>query len=577
MLRGNTCQVDPFFEEIILTPFLLRLFLLNPGPISDDAFSIASTGKRMSLFAELKRRNVVRVSSAYLALGWVVVEVTSTVTPLLNLPDWLPSVVVWIGIIGFPFVAVFAWVYELTPEGLKRESEIDRSSSAGHVASRRLNYLIIGFVAVAVLLFAMDYFSRSSATPSAQPEPAQPVEAVAVLDERPAIAVLPFDNLSADPEQAFFAEGLAEDLITRLSNWRAFPVIARSSSFQFRGGDVDLKQVSEALGARYVVQGSVRRQADRIRVTAQLIDASSGEHIWADSYDREVEDVFALQDEISAMIAAPLVGDLNRAEASRAQQRGTGNLEAWSLYQLGMQHANRFSREDLAAARALFAQAAERDPQFATPLAQLVLANLWEVVLGWNETPEETVTASLELARDAASLDPRDPATQAALGWAYTMSGDLGAGLDASKRAVELNPSMPEAWGWLSWTQLLTGDLDDCIAAAQRTQRLDPQGVYALIVLDNMSQAYWQQGRYEAGLRAARRLLVGLPDYYLGHVFVAMNAVGLEQMDEARAAIAEGRRAQPELSLALVQAMYGVARPEIDDRRDAMLRQAGLE
>jgi TolB-like protein len=533
----------------------------------------------MSLFAELKRRNVVKVSSAYLALGWVVVEVTSTVSPLLNLPDWLPSVVVWIGIIGFPFVALFAWVYELTPEGLKRESEIDRSSSssAALVSSRRLNYLIIGFVALAVLLFAMDRVIRSSAPPTAQPQPAQAVESIKVLDDRPAIAVLPFDNLSADPEQAFFAEGLAEDLITRLSNWRAFPVIARSSSFQFHGGNVDFEQVSEALGARYLVQGSVRRQADRIRVTAQLIDASSGEQIWADSYDRGVTDVFALQDEISAMIAAPLVSDLNRAEAARAQQRGTENLEAWSLYQLGMQHANRYSREDVAAARALFAQAADRDPQFATALAQLVLANLWEVVLGWNETPAGTVAASLELARDAASLDPRDPAAQAALGWAYTMSGDVDAGLDASRRAVELNPSMPEAWGWLSWTQLLTGDLDDCIAAAQRTQRLDPQGVYALIVLDNLSQAYWQQGHYEAGLRAARRLLVGLPDYYLGHVFVAMNAVGLERMDEARAAIAEGRRAQPELSLALVQAMYGVARPEIDARRDAMLRQAGLE
>ena len=187
------------------------------------------------------------------------------------------------------------------------------------------------------------------------------------------------------------------------------------------------------------------------------------------------------------------------------------------------------------------------------------------------------MTASLEIARRAASLDPRDPATQAALGWAYTMAGDLDNGLDASKRAVELNPSMPEAWGWLSWAQLLAGDMDGCIAGAERTQRLDPQGVYALIVYDNLSQAYWQQGRYDAGLRAAKRLLAGLPDYYLGHVFVAMNAVGLERLDEARAAIAEGRRAQPDLSLTLVQAMYGVARPEIDARRDAMLRQAGLE
>ena len=142
--------------------------------------------------------------------------------------------------------------------------------------------------------------------------------------------------LSTDPEQAFFADGLAEDLITRLSTWRAFPVIARNSSFQYRGGDIDVKRASAVLGARYIVEGSVRSAGGRIRVSAQLIDAASGEHVWADTYDSEVADVFAAQDRISGQIAASLVGDLNRAEAERARQRGTGNLEAWSLYQLGL-------------------------------------------------------------------------------------------------------------------------------------------------------------------------------------------------------------------------------------------------
>jgi adenylate cyclase len=531
----------------------------------------------MSLFAELKRRNVVKVSTAYLALGWVVTEVTSTVTPLLNLPGWLPSVVVWIGLIGFPFVAVFAWVYELTPEGLKRESEIDRSSHTARVTGRRLTVVTIGFLAVAVILFVVDRFGPRGGSPYPRPMATQVDARITALDDRPAIAVLPFDNLSADPEQAFFADGLAEDLITRLSSWRAFPVIARNSSFHYRGGDVDLQRVSEALGVRYIVEGSVRRDGDRIRVAAQLIDASSGEHVWADTYDREVADVFALQDEISAMIAAPLVGDLNRAEAERARQRGTESLEAWSLYQLGLQHAGRYSREDLAAARDLFTLAAERDPRFATAQARLALVSLWEVVLGWNDTPGATIAATLGLARRAAALDPRDPVAQAALGWAYAMAGDLDNGLDASKLAVQLNPSMPEAWGWLSWVQLLAGDMQSCIAAAERTQRLDPQGAVAMIVNDNLSQAYWQEGRYDEGLRAAHRLLAGLPDYFLGHVYLAMNAVGLGRLEEARAAIAEARRAQPELSLALVQASYGVDRPEIDARRDTMLRQAGLE
>jgi TolB-like protein/Tfp pilus assembly protein PilF len=531
----------------------------------------------MSLLSELKRRNVVRVSAAYLALGWVVTEVTGTIVPLLNLPGWLPSVVLWIGIVGFPFVVVFAWVYELTPEGLKRDRAAAGSTSAGHESARRLDYITIAFVAVALLVFMATRLSTGTTPPVVPATGAEAETQLAALDARPAIAVLPFDNLSPDPEQAFFADGLAEDLITRLSSWRAFPVIARNSSFQFRGGNLDVKQVSKALGARYIVEGSVRREGDRIRVTAQLIDASSGEHVWADTYDRKVVDVFDLQDEITAMIAAQLVGDLNRAEAERAHLRGTGNLEAWSLYQLGLQYAGRFTREDFAKAREYFQRAAEQDPRFATALAQRSFVSLWEVALGWDDTPDETIPAMLELSRRATLLDPRDPAAQAALGWAYLMAGDLDNGLDATTRAVQLNPSMPEAWGWLSWALLLAGDMEGCIDAAHRTQRLTPMSGFTSIVYDNLSQAYWQLGRYEEGLQAANRLLAELPDYYLGHVYVAMNAVGLGRLEEARAAISEALRAQPDLSLEMLQATYGVARPEIDARRNAALRQAGLE
>jgi TolB-like protein len=531
----------------------------------------------MSFFTELKRRNVVKVSMAYLALGWVVVEVTTTVTPLLHLPEWLPTVVVWIGIIGFPFVAVFSWVYELTPEGLKRESEISQPSPAAQRTARLLWYVTIGLVAVAIVLFVYDRFGPGRELSSPAPALAKDGGQVEQLQERPAIAVLPFDNFSTDPEQAFFADGLAEDLITRLSTWRAFPVIARNSSFQFRGGDVDLKRVSAALGARYIVEGSVRRMDERIRVTAQLIDATTGENVWADNYDGEVSDVFALQDDFSSMIAASLVGDLNRAEAERAQQRGTADLEAWSLYQLGLQRADGYTREDFAAAREWFTLASERDPRFATAPAQLVFVILWEVVLGWTNEPEQAVADALDLARRAVSLDPRDPSAQAALGWAYVMAGDVNNGLDAARRAVELNPSMPEAWGWLSWILLMAGDAEGSIAAAERAQRLNPLGAISSIIYDNLSQAYWQLGDFEAGLRAAHRLLAELPDYFLGYVYLAMNAVELGRLDEARAAIEQARKAQPDLSLEFIQGTYGVARPGIDARRNAALRQAGLQ
>jgi TolB-like protein/class 3 adenylate cyclase len=394
---------------------------------------------------------------------------------------------------------------------------------------------------------------------------------------RPAIAVLPFDNLSPDPEQAFFADGLAEDLITRLSTWRAFPVIARNSSFQYRGGNVDLKRVSAALGARYVVEGSVRRAGDRIRVTAQLIDAPSGEHVWAETYDRKVADVFALQDEISATIAASLVGDLTRAEGERARQRGTQNLEAWSLYQLGLQRADGFTRDDFAAARRLFARAVELDPRFATALAQLAIADLWEVVFGSSDAPEQTVPAALGTARRAVELDPRDPAAHAALGFAHLTAGEPRNGLDSTRRAVDLNPSMPEAWVWFGWAQLLAGDPEGCIASSERAQRLSPHGPAVAFAHDNLAGAYWETGRYEAGLEAGRRLVAARPAYFWGYVYVAENAVGLGRLDEARAAIVEARRVQPDVSLELLQRGIGVSRPEIDARRNAALRQAGLE
>jgi adenylate cyclase len=216
---------------------------------------------------------------------------------------------------------------------------------------------------------------------------------------RPAIAVLPLDNLSPDPAQAFFTDGLAGDLITRLAAWRAFPVIARNSSFRYRGGNLDLKKVGAELGARYLVEGSVRREGDRIRVTAQLIDAPSGEHVWAQTYDREVKDVFALQDEISGTIAASIAGDLSRAAEERARQRGTENLEAWSLYQMGWQRAYRNTREDNAEARRLLERSVALDPRFASALAALSLTNTSDAALGWSEVPAQSMAAALETAR----------------------------------------------------------------------------------------------------------------------------------------------------------------------------------
>jgi adenylate cyclase len=541
----------------------------------------------MSFFSELQRRNVFRVTAAYLAFSWVVIEVTGAVVPALHLPDSIPSIVIWLCVIGFPFIVMFSWVYELTPEGLKRESEVDRSQSITQVTSKRLDYIIIAMLAVAIGLFVLQYLHPSApetpasstevATTATSSPVASTVGPVLALENRPAIAVLPFENLSPDAEQAFFADGLAEDLITRLSAWRAFPVIAGDSSFRYRGRNVDLKRVSAELGARYIVKGSVRRAGDRIRVTAQLIDASSGEHVWAETFDRDVKDVFAVQDEISATIAASLVDDLAQVEGARARARGTETLEAWSLYQVGMQYYDRQTAADYAKARALFERAVELDPRFATAQARLALTDLWTVAIGASETPEEQVAAALALARRAVESDRRDPVAHVAVAWAQLLGGDLAQGLDSARRAVELNPSMPEGWSWLGWMLVLSGDTDGSIAATERGRRLSPQGQQLAQLEDNDALAYFESERYEQGLEAGRRLVSLRPDYVWGHMYVAANAAALGRLDEAREAVAELRRLDPQASREVFQRGIGISRPAIDAHRNEMLLQAGLE
>lgn len=209
--------------------------------------------------------------------------------------------------------------------------------------------------------------------------------------------------------------------------------------------------MSAELGARYIVEGSVRRAGDRIRVTAQLIDAPSGEHVWAETYDREVADVFVLQDEISSIVAASLVGDLTRAEGERANQRRTNDLEAWSLYQLGLQHFDRYTLEDFSEARRLFERAAELDPRFATALGAFAIAGTSELMLGYDGPREELVAKMTASARRAIALDARDPAAHLGLAGSYLSAGDTKNGIESIRRAVDLNPSMPEAWIWLGW------------------------------------------------------------------------------------------------------------------------------
>jgi len=440
--------------------------------------------------------------------------------------------------------------------------------------------LLLGGVAVAI---AATWYGLATSSHPARPDAASSeTTTTSVKDNtpddfanRPAIAVLPFENRSDDPKHAIFADGLAESLISRLSAWRAFPVIGRTSSFHYRG-DVDIKRVAKELNVRYVVQGSVQREADRIRVSAQLIDAQSGANVWSQTYDRNVADLFDLQDEISASIAAPLVGDLTRAEAKRAQSRGSQNVDAWSVWQLGEQHEVGFTPEDIAAARPFFEQAIALEPQFASAHARLAHTLVWETQFGLATSPKHNLTLALESARRAVALDPLDPLAHDALAFALLISKDTSNGLASAQRAVDLNPSSPEAWSLLGYAKWLAGDPKGCIAANDWALRLDPQSALIPGIYENLSDAYWGLGEYEVGLEYARKILAVKPDYYWAHVDIALNSVGLGRLDEAKAAIDEARRVQPDLSLEMIRQRSGIVRPEIIARHSAALHEAGL-
>ena len=514
----------------------------------------------------LKQHRLFRIATVYVVAAWLSIQVTDIILEAFEAPVWVMQAFLILVLAGFPVTLICLWL-------------VGRSQHSGF--SRPL--VPMATIALASLLSfgAYHYFSPEESVqniglPIAHTRESNTLSTV-LNDKRPAIAVLPFNNLSPDPEQAFFADGLAEDLITRLSSWREFPVIARSSSFHYRGDDVDLKRVSRELGVRYVVEGSVRRAGDRIRVNAQLIDAPTGEHVWAETYNRKISDVFALQDEISAIIAASVVGDLTRAEGERARQKGTNNLEAWGLYQLGIQYFDRYTLEGFAKARALFQRSAELDQRFATPRGQFAIAGLSEMMLGRPGPHEKFIATLMSSARRAVELDPRDPAAHVGLAGAYLAAGDVRNGITSSQQAVNLNPSMPMAWIWLGWAQLLAGDPEATILATEQAKRLNPRGGPMVWIHDSLAVAFWEVGRYEESLDAAHKLLVTQPTYLTGYAYIAMSEIALGRLEEARTAITAGRKIQPDLSLESMQNYFGVSRPVIDARRNAALREAGLE
>jgi len=408
---------------------------------------------------------------------------------------------------------------------------------------------------------------------AAQPEP----EMDLTLPEKPSIAVLPFDNMSGDPEQDFLADGITEDLITALSKIRWFFVIARNSTYTYKGKAVEVKQVAKELGVRYVLEGSVRKAGSRVRVTAQLIDASNGRHVWAERYDGQFEDIFDLQDEMTQTIVGAVEPELSAAERDRALAKPPENLDAWESYQRGLWNMWLYERAPNLEAEILLRRATELDPNFAPAYAYGTYVQYQKVIMGWSEDPQENLKVGMALAQKALSLDDKDPIAYFAIGRIHMMEGRHDDSIAALEKAIELNPSFAQSHHGLGMALTLAIRLDEAKAALHMAERLSPRDpiLWASTVVHSLACILSRD--YEEGLKWARKTIQNpRAKGYWPQAALAANLAHLGQMDEARAAVAAALEAKPDLSLSYLATTLPTREPGGLDPYLEGLRRAGL-
>jgi adenylate cyclase len=369
------------------------------------------------------------------------------------------------------------------------------------------------------------------------------------FDGRPAIAVLPFDNLSQDPDQEFFADGIAEDILTRLAMWRWLPVIARNSSFTFKGRVIDVKEIGRRLGARYVLEGSVRKAGGRVRVSGQLIDTDTGHHVWAQHYDGKLDDIFDLQDQTTDSIVAALEPAVGRAEMQRARRKNPESLGAWDLYQRGMFHLNKVTKDEIAHAREQFQRAVELDPGFASAHAGLALVGWFDVLLNLTEDLPGARSSALAAAKRAVALDDLDPFAQSVLAYTCTFQQQYEAGVTAARRAVELNPSFALGYHSLGVALTHNGQPHEAIEAEERAIRISPSDPWLFMFLAGLAGFCFFAREYDKAVAAAEMSVRRHPEYAPSRRWLAAALAQLDRYDEARDALAKFLELSPDYTI----------------------------
>jgi TolB-like protein/cytochrome c-type biogenesis protein CcmH/NrfG len=414
--------------------------------------------------------------------------------------------------------------------------------------------------------------SQSDATAAQSPNASLSVEALSPALRRASIAILPFTNLSSDPEQDYFADGIVDDIITALTRMRWLFIIARNSSFTYKGRAVDVKQVSRELGIRYVLEGGVRKSANRIRITALLIDATTGAHIWAERYDRDLTDIFAVQDEITECVAGAIEPELLKIEGRAAISR-TENLNAWDTVRQGMWHFHQVRRENALRARELFREAIKLDPKL--PEAHVWLGRVSGSLLayGWSSDRAADLQEGTDAALKAVQLDERDPYAHYTLAITSVFAGALERASRAAETAIALSPCFALGHLALGFARLLAGNAVEAVGAFEHGLRLSPFDPQSFVWLGNLALAQYFSGHREAALQTALRSFSIRPDWVPALVMLAICCAALERLDEARAFVEQMRQLE---KVPDVWAQMKARKPEWAAEMTSMLRKAGL-
>ena len=513
----------------------------------------------MSLVAELRRRNVLRMAGLYLVAAWLITQVAGTVLPMFGAADWLPRSIVILLAIGFVPALVFAWVFELTPQGIKRDAEVKPEESIAPQTARRMDRMIIAVLLVALVYFGVDKFvlaPRRATAPEHAAEQAgagRPPPASAAADTK-SIAVLPFVNMSGDPNNEFFSDGVTEEILNALAQIADLKVAARTSAFAFKGKDPDLRKVGEVLAVANVLEGSVQRAGDDVRITAQLIDARSGFHLWSEKYDRKLTNIFAVEDEISKAIAGKL--RLQLGVANKAMAAGTVDPQAHEQYLRGLTLvAGR--GPGLKDAVAALSQAVKLDPQYAQAWGALAEAEM--LLPGYMPADiKEAMRRAEAAAQQALAIDPATASAHVALGEAHEYRREWPQAEQEFRRALELAPGDAEAINQHAQFLGITGQLDAALAQIDHARQIDPlSGIVGLVraaILMGLHRDDDATAQFETTLAIH-------PDFAVAHWTAMIHYAQLKRFAEAETHARAGAKVagiDPEAMAILVR---GIAAP----------------